>query len=82
MLCTHKILFGSSNQEVRWLGHVARMGERGEVHIGFGWGNMEGGHLQDPDIDGRIILKWIFEKWDGAKTGMIWLRIWSTGGLF
>jgi len=22
--------------------------------------------LGDPDIDGRIILRWIFRKWDGA----------------
>jgi hypothetical protein len=21
-------------------------------------------HLGDPDIDGRIVLKWIFRKWD------------------
>ena len=31
-------------------------------------------------VDGRIILRWIFRKWDGrAWTGFIWLRI-GTGG--
>jgi len=32
--------------------------------------------LEDPSIDGRIILRWICRKWDeGAWTGLIWLRI-------
>jgi len=32
---------------------------RGEVHIGFWWGNLrKGDHLEYPDIDGRIMLQW------------------------
>jgi hypothetical protein len=30
---------------------------------------------EDPGLDGRIILKRIFRKWNGARTGLIWLRI-------
>jgi len=32
--------------------------------------------LGDPDVDGRIILRRIFRKWDvGLWTGTSWLRI-------
>jgi hypothetical protein len=35
-----------------------------EVYTGFRWGNLkERVHLEDPGIDGRIILRWIFRKW-------------------
>jgi len=42
---------------------------RGEVHTGFWWGDpREEDHLEDVDVDGRIILK----KWDGETlTGLI-----------
>jgi hypothetical protein len=36
--------------------------------------------LGDPDVDGRIILRWMFRKWEGVVgTGWSWLRI-GTGG--
>jgi len=38
---------------------------RGETYTGFWWGNLrERDHLGYPGIDGRIILRWIFRKWD------------------
>jgi hypothetical protein len=40
------------------------VGER-EAHAGFWWGDLrEGDNFGDPGIDGRIILKRIFKKWD------------------
>jgi hypothetical protein len=43
------------------------------VYTGFWWGNLrERQHLEDPGIDGMIILKWIFRKWDG---GMDWIDL-------
>jgi hypothetical protein len=57
--------------------------ETGEVHTGFSWRDpRERDHLKDPGIDGRVVLKWVFEKWDTrAWTGLIWLMIGTVGGL-
>jgi len=39
----------------------------GEVHTGFWLGNLkERDHLEDLDVDGRIISRWIFIKWNGG----------------
>jgi hypothetical protein len=65
---------------MRWVGHVARMG-RTEVYTGFWWVNLrERDHLGDLGIDGRIILRWFFRKWDvGVWTRLSCLKI-GTGG--
>jgi hypothetical protein len=46
-------------------------------------GNLrEGNHSEDLGVDGKIILNWILEKWDGkAWIGYIWLRTVTGGGL-
>jgi len=61
---------------MRWAG-MWRVWGRGEVCSGFWWGNLrERDHCRDPDINGRIILRWIFRKWEGVvRTGWSWLRI-------
>jgi len=55
---------------------------RGEAYTGLWWGNLrERDHLGDPGVDGRIILSWIFRKYDvGILTGSSWLRIGTGGG--
>jgi len=37
-------------------------------------------HWGDPGVDGRIILRWIFGKWERVETGWSWLRIGTDGG--
>jgi len=52
------------------------------VYTGFWWGNIrEIDNLEDPVVDGRIILRWIFRKWAvEVWTGSIWLRTGTGGG--
>ena len=38
-------------------------------------------HWGDPDVHERIILRWIFRKWEGVVgTGWMWFRIGTHGG--
>jgi len=67
---------------MRWEGHVACM-SRGQDYTGFWWGNLtEGDNFGDPRVDGKIILRQIFRKWDWGEAwaGLIWLRIGTGGG--
>jgi hypothetical protein len=47
---------------------------RGEAYTEFWWGNLrEGDYLENPVVDRRIILGWIFSKWDVG--GMDWIDL-------
>jgi len=58
-----RIVGAIKSRRMRWAGHVARMGEKGEAYTEFWWGNLrERNHLGDAGVDGRIILRLIFRK--------------------
>jgi hypothetical protein len=65
----YRLILISKRMLSGWAEHVAcsTYGGKRKVHTGFWWGDQrEGDQLGDPGVDGRIILKWIFTKWDGA----------------
>jgi len=70
------------SRRMRRVVHVARMEKkRGAYEVSVEKKLRERDHLEDPEVDGRIILRWIFRKWDvGIWTGASWLRI-GTGGV-
>jgi hypothetical protein len=59
-----------------------RVWGRGDVCIRFCWGSLrEGDQWGDPDVNGGIILRGIFRKWEGiVGTGWSGLRIGTGDG--
>ena len=74
MTCTPHHVNKSRRQ--RWVKYTAHTGERRGTYK-FWWGTLrKREHLEDPGIDGRIILSLIFRKWEvEVPTGSSWLII-------
>jgi len=53
------------NYEMRWEYNTNGVGVRGDACTGFLWGNLrERDLLEVHGLDGRIMLRWMFRKWD------------------
>jgi len=83
MLCTAapNVIWIMKSKRMRWVGQAAYMVDRRSVYRVW-WGElMERDYLEDMGVDGNIILKRIFKKWNGETwTGLLWLRIGTGGG--
>ena len=64
-------MFQVIKTRLKWAGHLAHMGDERCIQ-GFG-GRQRGHHLEDPGVDGMIILRWIFRKWNGG--GVDWIDL-------
>ena len=70
------------SRRMRWAGHAAHMGEdRGVLRVLVGKPEGKRPLGRDQNVNGRIILRWIFRKLEGVMgTGWSWLRIGTGGG--
>ena len=51
------------------------------MHRGFWWGTLRvRDHLEDPGLDTRLILQWIFKKWDESMDWIDLAQDWDTAG--
>jgi hypothetical protein len=72
LYCSPNIIQMMKSRKMRWAGLVVRMEERSGVHSVL-VGKPEGkNHLEDPGVDGRIILKWIFRM---SGWGIGWINL-------
>ena len=81
LYCSPNIVRVIKSRRMRWAVHVARMGRRRELYRVVVGNLRERDHWGEPGADGRIMLRWIFRKWDvGVWIGSSWFRIGTGGG--
>jgi hypothetical protein len=73
LYCSPTIVRVMNSRRMRWVEHVARIEER--CVQGFGGNLREIDHLGDPGADGRMILTWLFSKWDVPRSKHSPLRL-------
>ena len=55
-----------------WAGYEVYIGNTRDAYRVVGGGDLrERDHLENAEVDGRTIIKWIFKKWDGGH-GLDW----------
>jgi hypothetical protein len=70
------------SRKIRWAGHVARIEKRRGADRVLVGGPRERDDFQYLGIDGRIILKCIFKKWDGEVwNGLVLVSVRAGGRL-
>ena len=62
LYCSLNIVWVIKSRIMRWAKHVARMGERRGVYRALVGRPEEIDHSEDPSVDEKIILRWIFRK--------------------
>jgi hypothetical protein len=69
------------SRRIRWAGHVACIEEKKGIYRVLVGKPEEKRPLGRPDVDGKMILKWIFRKWNvGVWTQSGWFRTGTGGG--
>lgn len=74
LYCSLNIINVIKSGRMRWQGMLCIWG-RGEMHTVVYWEDMKDrDHLEDSDVGGRMVLKYIFKIYAGsACTVLIWL---------
>jgi hypothetical protein len=70
MICTDRhYCTGDKIEKNEMGGACSACGGKGDVYTGFWWRNLrERDNLGDPDVDGMVILKWMFCKCTARRT--------------